>query len=218
MQTLTTTTYVLQGLLREIHEKYPTFNFVYSKALQYPYDELQERGNNNTNSTVTTSFPLMGFNRTNLRNSLLGSRGNRFSAYGAIPNTVSDVIKYRVAHCELDFNFQIVDKDVATIESFELDYLSKEGLGRITEFDVDFSPAEIGILHYYVTWNPELINFNMNSDENSYISIDGSATIRGFFVSLYGQSPLITSIKATLYEGFQELEAITIVPPTPPSP
>ena len=210
MDTITTTTFVLQALKREITNKYPEMSFVYSVSLQYPYTELQDRADSSDNFIKPSNLPLMAFNRSTLRPSELGSRGNRFSAYLSIPDTPTNVTKYRTAHCEFDFNFSIVDKDMAAIESFELDFMSKEGLGRITEFEVDFSSAGLGLLKYYITWNPQLSDLDISTDQNSYVSLGGNATIRGFFVSLYGESPVITSINLALNDQFKQIEDITI--------
>lgn len=211
MQTLSTTTFVGQALIREIKKKYPNWRFVFTPKQDYEGIVSDARGDASDNIITRTSFPLFAYNRSNLRPTELGQRGNRFTTYAAQPHVgTSDISTYRIAHCEFDFNFTLIDKDISTIESFEIDFLSKEGLGRITEIDVDFTSAGIGVLKYYVTWNVNLNNFDLNTDANSYTSISGAARILGWFVSLYGDSPIISSIGLGLKTRFHELEEIKI--------
>lgn len=203
MQTLSTITFVMKAILESIRSKYPEITTQYSQDLSYVYSEQESRSNSQMNSQETnTSLPLLVWNRSNLRPTILGGRGTRFSAYEENTTKKSDVLHYRTAHLEFDFRFSLVDKDVATVESFEIDYLSKEGLGRITEVDVDFSSADLGTLRYYIEWDKSLSNFITNTDTNSYSSVDGIARVWGYFVSLIGESPVITDVKLKLEERY----------------
>ncbi len=105
-------------------------------------------------------------------------------------------------NCEFDFRFLFVDKNISRIENFEIEYVNKkDGITGLTEFEVDLTGVDLGVWKYFIQWNT-LGELTANTLGNTYLSVDGSARIWGWFFGITGTTPIIRHITSKIYNRF----------------
>lgn len=209
MAILTTVILSLNALTDAIADTYNDVTIRYDPSLDYESGEQiarsQSRYEDRDSNSDNRELPLLLFNRSSLRRAELGGRGPS-TVYGSDEDrTKLDLDTFTCIHGEYDFRFLYIDKNIESMERFEVDYISNNMIAGIQDCTVDLSGVDLGEWKYYVTWNPQLDDFTANSDNSSYVSISGSATVRGYFLSMTGTTPVIASINTKIFDKQKQL-------------
>lgn len=194
---ISTMALVLEQFIAKVKIEVPDAKFVYDEKLSYETAITKFRSDNNIDDTApTTALPLFAFKRSVLRHAEKGM--GRRSTTGIVnfngelkSDNTRDVFK--VVHGEMDIDFLFIVKSAADSELFEIEYLSETGLSKQKELLVDVR-QDLGVdIQYFVDYQP-LSDKTMESDNNYFKAISGSAKVTGFYPVFSTTSKTIQSI------------------------
>jgi len=208
MAILTTVVSAAAQVRNAIKEVYPEATVVYDQNLSYDTGETYSRittSSTDFDNLSNTGLPLILHNRSVIRRSQVGGRPPMRTYEEDELKTKLELNKFSLAHCEFDFRFLYLDKDIASIESFEIDYVSENGIGDIKRVDLDLSAIDLGVWPYYITWNQPLDDLTMNINGSTYIGVGGSATVMGWFLTMTGTAKVIQTINTKIFDRSQNL-------------
>lgn len=186
-------------LIEEIRREIPGSNFVYDEKLSHETAVKKYRDDNNLNETDDPVYPLFAFRRTVLRHedeSGPGRRATSIFTKATKPSDADRKLIYRLVHGTFDLEFLYMDKDLDQIERFEIAYLGEEGISGIKELNVPF-PEPIEQLTWFLRHDP-LNDKQFEAEGNFYKAAGGNINVRGWYLILRGEHPVIKVINATL--------------------
>lgn len=133
--------------------------------------------------------PLFMFNRSVIRPSQLP----RVHRALKVDEVNYDAKEYKAVYGEFDLRYVLSSPDSGEVEAFEVDYLARDGVCDITEFDVDLTAYDLGQFTYTSEWQL-LEDLRVESEGNYFKALSGSTIIRGYFFAFVGVSPVIQQI------------------------
>jgi hypothetical protein len=200
MAVLNTVAMVMNAFKNAMQCKLPEASFVYDPNLDFPNAKEISRVDDNYKGNLSpTTNPLLLYNRSVLsRSDTLGLRGPR-RVFSPINPSSYDVDTYKISHSSFDFKYAYISDKMSVIEEFEILHSTRQGIHGVFNFQLDLSAAQLGIWSYYVDWNDALDEMTTQINGTTYKSVSGSGSVRGFFITLTGTTPVIKNIYLTIY-------------------
>lgn len=178
-----------------IKSEMPSCNYVFDPNLSYETAIKEFRAQNNFEDRDRLALPLFAYKRSNLRyleDGLAPTKRVNHSR-GVLKLDEKRVLTYTPVYAEFTMEFLYINPKSEEIEQFEIAYLSEEGITGTKQFDVEL--PDLGVFNYFVSWQPDLVDLEIQDEQNNYKAIAGSCTIRGFYFTFRSESSIILDIK-----------------------
>lgn len=199
MEVLSTITLVMKALIDKLKLVNPDMHAVYNPQMDYESSVNRIRANKGNQGTADKpSLPMLAYNRSSLRrNPDIGQRSAKL-AITNLNKVVGTLDSYKVFQGEFDFRFAYFTKEMADLESFEVEYNSYEGFTKETQITVNTNDPNIGTLTYFITWTFPLEDIDLAIDGNYFKSVAGSVKVAGWFISGKSTLPVIKQINSDI--------------------
>ena len=208
MNAISTVGLVLDTYLSLFRAKISNIKLVYDEALTYETSISRWRTKNNMYCSKIETYPLFSFKRSVLKHvdAAMGHRAITERVKNKINDTKTEI--YKALHAYTTLSFLYITETIEEVETFEVMYLSEDGISSIRAFSVDFSP--LGEFIYYTT-PKELADKTFESENNCYKMLAGEIDIRGYFPVLQRTGKHIFEIEAKIKNFWNSvLSTITI--------
>lgn len=192
-----------------IKAEMPACNYVYDPNLSYQTAIEEFRAQNNFEDRERSALPLFAYKRTPLRYVEDGLAPTKRVAQsrGKLRLDDGNVLTYTPVYAEFNMEFLYINPKMEEVEQFEITYLAEEGITGTREFDVEL--PDLGLFNYFVTWQPDLIDLEVQDEQNNYKALAGSCTIRGFYFTFRAESSIILNIKQRINTYLEDIQAST---------
>jgi len=209
-QPISPTVLIITGLFNYIDKFFPGINKVYSPGLNFDEGLVDMREAKTKTATPAKpqkpkDLPILLWSRSTLKvDRPYEDRNQRDVFYSGDDPDKVEIIAGAIS--VLPIEFMLVANKMSDIEIAELVYMTK--IRGVSQYDVDYD--KYGMVSYNVNWN-DISNFNSNSQNESYLSINFDCEVIGPWLLFAKTYPRLKQIISTAHFNLYRESSISML-------